>query len=365
MKKILFFAVAFSTLVSCQSLIEEFQPVFTSEYNNPEHKEAAVIDGPITPIADLVSEYNQGGKFIGRSGQIISGIVSTTDQPGNFYKSFYIQDGTGGMEIKIGKNGLYNDYLPGQRIYVDCEDLSIGMYGYKEGDFGGMGMVQVGFSSTDAQYETSYLEVPLLIDRHVIKGAIEGKVTPVVLAESDIPGSNDTQVQNSNIGKLVTIRGLRYGGAEEDLFVLLYIDSNKDKKSSSNRIFISGTQSVMRVNTWAMSKEKMTSYLNSGVWDDIKIGNANDQNYGKVGGLKDENGNYAIEKNAYSVSQYFRTAGGKEIELRTSGYCKFADMEIPEEVLNGSKTVDITGVLTLYQGSIQLVVNDITDIKIN
>ena len=71
-----------------------------------------------------------------------------------------------------------------------------------------------------------------------------------------------------------------------------------------------------------------------------------------------------MEKAAYSVSQYFKM-GSKEIQVRTSGYCRFSDVEIPESVLSGRATVDITGILTLYQGSIQFTVNSIEDIVIN
>ena len=51
--------------------------------------------------------------------------------------------------------------------------------------------------------------------------------------------------------------------------------------------------------------------------------------------------------------------------VRTSGYARFADSEIPAAVLDKSSTVDITGVLTLYQGTIQLVINSLDDVKVN
>ena len=71
----------------------------------------------------------------------------------------------------------------------------------------------------------------------------------------------------------------------------------------------------------------------------------------------------ATNANGYSVSQYFKM-GNTEIQLRTSGFAKFADQKIPQEVLNGSKSVSITGVLTMYQGGIQLVINDLSDIVV-
>ncbi len=368
MKKILIFAAAVAALVSCQSLKEEFQPVFTGKYDNPARQEGVTMNATHT-IAELAAKYKTGNPWVIDENIVISGIISTTDQPGNFYKSFYIQDETGGMEIKIGKNGLYNDYLQGQRIYVDCRDLCLGMYGYKSGNNNGNGMVQLGFTDPSESYETSYLESQLLIDSHIYKGKMEGKVEPKVLKESDLPKSTATQATNPNVGKLVTIENLTYGwtdsyGTDQTAFALLYLDSNRDKKMSSNRIFISGDDNCgPTITTWAMSKVKMTEYLLSGIWDSAYIGNGNDYNYGTVGDHKG-NGTYpTIEKAAASVSHYFRTPNGTCVQLRTSGYSKFADTEVDPGILNGTKKVSITGVLAMYQGKIQMVVNNVDDIK--
>ena len=376
MKKILIFTVAFLSLVSCQSLKEEFQPVFTGEYDKP------AVNKPVTMAAthtidELAAMYETGKPWTIDKNIVISGIVSTTDRYGNFYKSFYIQDETGGMEIKLGKNGLYNDYLPGQRIYVDCNGLELGMYGYK--DNSGNGMVQIGFNNgEDDTYETSYIESSILIDTHVFKGEIEGEVEPVVIDADDLPGANDTQATNQYIGKLVTIKNLYYTWYDtkyeelQEAFALLYLDSNQDKKASKNRIFISGEDTG--ITTWAMSEEKMDEHLTSGIWDGVLIGNANDQNYGSVGDYKDRinpvNGQpyYGIERAPASVSQYFSTmpeGAGTCVQIRTSGYCRFADTEIRQEVLDGTMSINVTGILTLYQGKVQITVNNITDIEYN
>ena len=378
MKKIFIFAAAIFALGSCQSLKEEFQPVFTGEYDDPAAEQPVSMEATHT-IAGLAAKYTPGRPWTIDENIVISGIVSTTDRYGNFYKSFYIQDETGGMEIKLGKNGLYNDYLPGQRIYIDCRDLELGMYGLDSSSE--LGMVQLGYNDPSGSYETSYLESSLLIDTHVFKGEVEGEVEPIVLDVADLPESDDTQATNPYLGKLVTIRNLSYGyidytydkaGELNEAFALLYIDSNKDKKASSNRIFISGADTG--ITTWAMSEEKMDLYLQSGIWDDVKIGNANDYNHGTVGDYKDRinpisgEGYDGIDRAAYSVSQYFSTEPGGNgtcVQIRTSGYCRFADTEIRPEVLAGEMTIDVTGILTLYQGRIQVTVNNIDGIVYN
>ena len=382
MKKSLIITAALLALASC-GLKEEFQPVFTGKYPAPEPERYWSDEdfGRITSIADLVSGYTIGQpKVLGST--VIKGTVSTTDRPGNFYKSFYIQDETGGIEIKVGKNGLYNDYLLGQTVYVDCEDLTLGMYGYKSGNYGGMGMAQLGFSDPSGSYETSYMEIPLLIDAHVLRGNPSElhPVTPAVITSaSQLPDPKTaTQATNKLIGSMVTLKGLTYGN---EVFCLLYLDSNQDKKSYTNRVFLSSSNSsdpTCGITTWAMSKEKMTEYLYSGIWDECKVGSGNTYaedekgNTLTVGSYRGENGLYdasingfnGIERTAYSVSQYFKL-GSTDIQIRTSGFCKFCDVEIDPDVLSGRVTIDVTGVLTLYQGSFQLVVNNIDDITVN
>ena len=382
MKKSLIITAALLALASC-GLKEEFQPVFTGKYPAPEPERYWSDEdfGKITSIADLVSGYTIGQPKV-LTNTVIKGVVTTTDRPGNFYKSFYIQDETGGIEIKVGKNGLYNDYLLGQTVYVDCEDLTLGMYGYKSGNYGGMGMAQLGFSDPSGSYETSYMEIPLLIDAHVLRGNPSElhPVTPAVITSaSQLPNPKTaTQATSKLIGSMVTLKGLTYGN---EVFCLLYLDSNQDKKSYTNRVFLSSSNSsdpTCGITTWAMSKEKMTEYLYSGIWDECKVGSGNtyaedeEGNTLTVGSYRGENGLYdasingfnGIERTAYSVSQYFKL-GSTDIQIRTSGFCKFCDVEIDPDVLSGRATIDVTGVLTLYQGSFQLVVNNIDDIKVN
>ena len=382
MKKSLIITAALLVLSSC-GLKEEFQPVFTGKYPAPEPERYWSDEdfGRITSIADLVSGYTIGQPKL-LTNTVIKGVVTTTDRPGNFYKSFYIQDETGGIEIKVGKNGLYNDYLLGQTVYVDCEDLTLGMYGYKSGNYGGMGMAQLGFSDPSGSYETSYMEIPLLIDAHVLRGNPSElhPVTPAVITSaSQLPNPKTaTQATSKLIGSMVTLKGLTYGN---EVFCLLYLDSNQDKKSYTNRVFLSSSNSsdpTCGITTWAMSKEKMTEYLYSGIWDECKVGSGNtyaedeEGNTLTVGSYRGENGLYdasingfnGIERTAYSVSQYFKL-GSTDIQIRTSGFCKFCDVEIDPDVLSGKATIDVTGVLTLYQGSFQLVVNNIDDITVN
>lgn len=394
MKKIFFIAAFALLMVSC----EEFEPMFAkyeapsgeTPYKTYTREEVEKEYGKILTIADVCRLYNEhlSGLTTEQLSDnahralhvytplVVEGVVSTTDKPGNFYKTFYIQDkDQGGLEIKVGKNGLYNDYKQGQRVFIVLSELSIGMYGFKTGNYGGQGMVQIGFEDPSAQYETSYMENTLLVDTHILRTSplvLEPDVVaPVEIAAAQLPDAKmATAADSKYVGRVVTLKGMQF--ADEN-FVLMYVDSNKDKKQYYNRIFLSDTNGIGKfgkghnIKTWGLSKERMKAQMLAGDWDDAFIASGSqyltDEQGNKmtVGDFKGEDGEYAgIEKAAYSVSQYF-SFEGKEIQVRTSGFCKFCDFEIPEDILNKSRSIDITGVLTLYQGSYQLTVNSADD----
>lgn len=428
MKKYIILTLAACTLLSS---CEEFGPVYTFNYKDPEHYvdvegSNVVQPGDITPthtIKELVSLYTPGKPVVINDDIVIAGRVISSDKSGNFYKQIFIQDETGGIEIKLGKNSLYNEYKPGQMVYVKVgpgektSGLTLASYGYKAGDKYGNGMPQIGSEFHPGEYavtyESSYIMSDRIINDHVFRGPYDDIVEqkPVVLSESQLPSRNATHATCPYIGRLVTLKGLKYGN---EVFTLLYLSSESSSKESKNRVFLS--DQTWGVDTWAMSKVNFLERLRRGDFDSATVGNSGD-NFGSVAnanlehvasedpgfldGMNDEAfrrtvyywvyGKFPEEEadqdlaqermkaenlqkywvryclatnaNGYSVSQYFKM-GNTDIQLRTSGFAKFADQKIPQEVLNGSKSVSITGVLTMYQGSIQLVINDLSDIVV-
>lgn len=378
MKKLfMVFAAALAALVSC----EEWEPVYTLEYDEPSSFVPVTLEqmqqmGTRISIAQLAAKYTPGrGPIAIEEDIFIAGKVSSSDKSGNIYKSFYIQDETGGIEIKAGRSSLYSDYHEGQTIYVLLKGMVVGMYGFKSGNNGGNGMVQVGLEDPTGEYETSYIEVPSLIDKYIYKGELGEPLKPVTITANELPSANGTVASCKYLGELVHIEGLVY---ENKVFTLLYLNSNDNKKESSNRIFVADKQ--WGVDTWAMSKNLMGKYLESGIWDSIKIGNSSDQNYGTVGDHKDAvdaRGNLVggkhygdIERQAGTVSQYFtvQSSTGKAVEvaIRSSGYGRFGDYLIPADILGTAggtvKTLSVTGILSLYQGDIQITVNSYDDL---
>ena len=323
-------------VVSC----EEFQPVFTGQYPDPQEQYIytdADFD-EFTSIADVKAMYAANGSkpYLVREKCVIKGQVTTSDQVGNLYKTLYIQDETAGIEIKIGKNGLYNEYKLGQWIYVDCEDLTIGDYN---------GMINIGYADPTGEYETGYLEHSYIIDLHVFKGTYGAPVEPVVVKEADLH-------KEVNLGRLVTIENLKYGN---HVFILAYVNPNGNRKDyTNNGIFIDeeGPDNY-GVTTWACSESKWKEYLNAGNFDSVEAAGTT------VGTLRTTTG---IGSEAYSVSQYFKM-GKTDVQVRSSGYSRFADTEIPQEVLTGGASVSFTGILTEYKGAAQFTLIDLDGVR--
>lgn len=315
-------AVSLAALASC----DEWEPVFTGDYGKADVYTPVTLT-PNTTILDLKNMY-KGAPVTISDDIVIGGQVISEDRSGNVYKSLYIQDATGGIELKLGKNGLYNDYKLGQWVYVKCSGLTLGAYN---------GMVQLGWESNDSKYETSYIEVQYIIDTHIFRGEIGTPVAAKKVAEADL-------LKEENVGCYVELDGLTYS---DKIFLLVYIDPNKDTSDNDNRIFFS--DKTWGVTTWAMSKQGFLNYLNSGAFDEGKTNTGR-----KVTDLKKE-----LTKNAsaYTISQYFKM-GSADVQIRTSGYSKFADTQIDQKILGGAK-INVKGILTTYKNQAQFTLIDL------
>ncbi|MDR1671627.1 MAG: DUF5689 domain-containing protein [Alistipes sp.] len=57
---------------------------------------------------------------------MLSGRVVSSDRAGNFYNTFFIDDGTGAAEIMAGMTDLDAGFHPGQRVFVAARGLAVG-----------------------------------------------------------------------------------------------------------------------------------------------------------------------------------------------------------------------------------------------
>ena len=288
-----------------------------------------------TTIAQLKALYTKPGTpVLITDDLVIGGQVISSDASGNVYRSFYIQDDTGAIEIKIGKSSLYNDYKLGQWVYIKCKGLALGQYG---------GMLQIGYRTDqpawiDASpaYETNYMDVQYLIDAHIFRGKVDKPVPPMLISEAGIK-------DEANFGRYVRIEGLTYGNK---IFVILY-----DKADNSTYL----RDSAFGVTTWAMTQNGFKAYMTPN-------GKVEPQSAFEGAVTKETWQGLYDAAAAYTVSQYF-VKGKTDLQVRTSGYAKFADTKIDPRILKGA-VVNLTGILTYYNGNNQFTLIDLDGVEI-
>ena len=378
MKKIIVILAAAAALVSCRSLIEEWQPVLGDPKPSAEY--VPYTDNNLPPNSPAITSYKSikelkamyKGSPLSVNGNVwIKGKITSSDITGNIYREIYIQDETGGIDLKLGKSSLYSEYALGQTLYVYCDDLTLGAYN-------GMPQLGLGADETNSnEYDTSYIDLQTIIDQHVFKGEQGDPVAPEVVDEAKVKAAMAAGFTGELWGKLVTIKGLKYGN---QIFALVYPNPNLPHKSANpeNRVFLS--EATWGIKTWSLSKAKYIEMLDSGAWDQAEVGSGATR-YG-VGSIchvvrqaltgtaqegrieafgMDADLTYKEVMKKYAtanyVSHYF-TLGSTNIQVRTSGYAKFADQTLDAGVLDGSKTVDITGIMTIYSGAAQFTLVD-------
>ncbi len=122
----------------------------------------------------------------------LRGVVTANDRYGNLYKRIVVEDSSGGLEIKLDRQDLYNDYFVGDSVVVNCYGLTLGAYG---------GLVQLGGASVDG-YETSYIAASD-IEHHLIStGGKAPSVEPLVLTMDAL--------EYSHISRFVKFEGVQF-----------------------------------------------------------------------------------------------------------------------------------------------------------
>ena len=369
MKKLFITFAAIAVAVSCQSLIEEWQPVLGSP-SEPADEVLVNYDSRVThTIAQLKAMYTTSKTPVKIEESVwIKGQVISSDRTGNIYRELYIQDASGVLDVKVGRSSMYSDYHLGQWIYIYCTGLTLGEYD---------GTLQLGVkadtSGPNADYEVAYIDTQLIIDTHIFKGAIAERVLPIEVTPEQIKAAVTEGRQSPLWGRYVYVKGLVYGcnktgrytHVNEKVFFFIYKDPNaKDKKASTNRFFFSdGTYSV---NRWAITKNRMSIYLKEGRLDkgfdwaadgaasndryDDPLGEGIEANLKayfeeqqalghtmttaeKAAYRKSVRDEVVRNASAQSLSQYFLLSNNQEIAVRSSGYCRFADKLIPAAIL--------------------------------
>ena len=91
----------------------------------------AIANNQLTEISitDLKNLYN-GQVTLIESDIVVKGYVTSSDQTGNFYKEFYMQDApenpTAAIGVVLNQVDSYNQFNQGREVYIKLKDLFIG-----------------------------------------------------------------------------------------------------------------------------------------------------------------------------------------------------------------------------------------------
>lgn len=298
----------------------------------------------------------------------LKGKVIGTDAEGNIYKSLYIQDYSGpdggGIEIKIGKSSMYNNYKVGQIIYVKTDGLVLGNYRW---------MLSLGGPSADADYSNGYMVIPSLIEAKILRGEIEGLKaadTLVINSENVATALKDPD----HLGCLVRFEELtsKYGTVTGH-------PSYSSQDNFPSYLFSGHSPTGTQIYNSFMYDDPHYSPLgrnpdpdtNKYGWKPLPKTWAYKYNVTAPYEFETQSGSVKFDGPFPKTEQYFGSSlflynSDYPYLVRASGYSQFATKEIPDD----NDVVDITAIYTKYCSSggdyqkFQLLLNTPSDVVI-
>ena len=191
-----------------------------ASYGNKELKETNVItiEQLKTTYASVISDGTQ--QQVTKDTQI-KGVVIGNDAGGNIYKSVYLQDATGVIQLCINRSNT-SVYLPvGQTVLVELNGLYVGSYG-KQPQIGGGSYVSGNYVNLSRMEQAVWMQHFKLVGK--TDGTLE-TVTPIevkAVATGSSPNVHEEdEAEKSRLSSLVPVRGFyRVRTTESDLSLL-------------------------------------------------------------------------------------------------------------------------------------------------
>lgn len=129
-------------------------------YNSFEGVKPATEEPPVPnmTIGTLRATYRGQPIRVTNERVVVSGYVTTNDRSNNFYRSLWVEDETGAVEVKVG---LYNSHLLypiGQRVVIKPHGLMLGMVD---------GLLQLGMEGPSSIYPIDYMAHRVVVDTYL------------------------------------------------------------------------------------------------------------------------------------------------------------------------------------------------------
>lgn len=172
------------------SFIILLEIVGCNNYDTPQ-TEASTPQSTNISIGELQRLTANGGKQIEQE-LIIGGYVSSSDDAGNFYRTFTLEDSSGGVEIMAGIFELHNLYPIGHYVIVKLNGTHAAYYN---------GVLQIGHTPKSySNYPTDYFGSRPALDKHIICYDIVKQLSPTP--------QTITSLGEKLCGRLVTLQGV-------------------------------------------------------------------------------------------------------------------------------------------------------------
>ena len=154
-------------------------------------------DAPIAAATTTIGEIRRlcnGHSVDVATNAVVVGRVTTTDAAGNFNRSLFVEDDTGGIEIMAGTYDLCRKYPQGVKLAVLLNGCRVGFTD---------GALQTGLRPEPyASYTVGYFMAEPVIDRHLQRSNDRIDIDPATISLDE--------ADETLCGRLVRIEGLTY-----------------------------------------------------------------------------------------------------------------------------------------------------------
>lgn len=138
------------------------------------------------------------------------GRVTSSDEASNFYRTLFVEDDNGALELLIGNYNMHKVYPVGLEVALHLEGLAVAL---KDG------VVLVGLPPESFDIAPREIESQVVIDKHLLCGTSVAPIEPLLC---DL-----LAVESSMCGRLVQLRNLTHSAIGEELEYRRYVDENQ------------------------------------------------------------------------------------------------------------------------------------------
>ncbi len=158
-------------------------------------------------LSEITGDEADAGKHV-----YIKGVVTSSDEPGNIFKSLYLQDATGSIKLSINSYNLYLSYRRGQEIVLDATGMFIGKYA---------GTMQFGWEDeTNGEKQVSFMSSEIFDMHRELNGMPDiAKIDTIEIASvAELKSTVTPELMRKYQSQIVRIRNVEFNHAGEATF---------------------------------------------------------------------------------------------------------------------------------------------------